>query len=385
MSEIEEYQHGLKNKLFSIAHNRTHRDPQNTDDYVAYSIEGPVRDYLHFWYTFQTVQDFDFEWYAQCTEYLNSLHPSDKYRIRCYSKISDEFVNSYLRNPDDFLHLSVSVVLQKMHDSSLYFFLPDMLDTSEYIDDSGKVVEHRREELRTLVSSRISNMSDLIPFIQRYTDHLRRIIQGAPRLTQDILVFRGVKTDYLPLKTAGVFRGFTSTTWYPRIAYEFGLANMIYELIVSKETPALCIHGISEHDEYEVLLDTDIYGIADRAYLKYYLDIYPGSGEFPTEHMWNPDTTDVEGPEKRITVQSRVVFVHPDAGALPEQIGGRTKNRTSLRITRKSYTSRKSSRKSIRIMYDPKDPSAATFVPTSAPMLLRKLHAYQSRNPRKQS
>jgi hypothetical protein len=380
MSELQEYQHGLKNILFPIAHNRMHRDSQNTDIHVAYSIEDTkLRKFLHYWYIFQTTQDFDFTWYRQCNEYLNSLHPSDKYRIRCYSKVSDEIVNAYLRNPEGFLHLPFSELFHRMQEDSLYFFLPDL--ERDVFDVSGKITENQRVR-DLLAGSHISNMIDLVPFVQRYVDHLRRILQGAPRLSQDILVFRGVKSDYLS-DDVGVFRGFSSTTWYPRVAYEFGEdSNMIYEFMVAKETPALCIHSLSEHEEYEVLLDTDIYGVADREYRKYYLDLYPGIGEFPAEHMWDPDATDVEGPDKRITIHSRMVLVHPDADAIR---GGREKNRGSIlrsRSTRKS--TRKSFRKSVRsvAMFDLKDPSSATFVPTHAPLLLRKLREYQLANPR---
>ncbi len=392
MSEFNTYQHELKKILFPIYHNTYHRPAGNTDIYVAYTIKDDIlRNYLHYWYMFQTAEDFDFEWYEQCKHYIQSLHPQDQYRIRCYSHVSYEFVNQYLRSPDQFLAtFPIQQKLHKMEELHLYFFLPDLVEEEGIemgLDAHGILSEDFYSTARSLMHTHISNnYPRLIQYIMKYIDHLRRILHGAPRSSIDYLVFRGVASDYLSSEKPGMFRGFTSATWYPQIAYTFGEGErMIYELRVSKDIPALCIKSISQHDEYEVLIDTDIWGVADRSYQKYYLDIYQGSGEFPAIHMWNPDETELEGTPKRIFMNSRVVFVAPEQSGLQ---GGFAKNRTR---THRSHRVRKTFRKSQRssqVMFDQKDLSSPAFVPTSSPVghtLLQVLREYQMRNPRRKT
>lgn len=402
MSEIENYQHEFKDILFPIYHNDYHKNEGDKDRYVAYSIKDDrFRNFLHYWYTFQTSQDFDFNWYKECNAYIATLDPTDKYRLRCYSHVSDEVVNSFIRNPDGFSETFPIQLLQKMEAEHLYFFMPDLMEEEGVEiqwDSNGILPESARDLARTLMHTHISNnIPRLVSLISRYVDHVRRILRNAPRPSRDILVFRGVKSDYLKDEEPGMFRGFCSTTWYPQVAYLFGEDNnMIYEFRVSRATPALCIHSLSVHDEYEVLLDTDIYGVADRLYEKYYLDLYRGDGEFPAVHIWNPTYTDVKGTPKRITIRSRIVMVQPEGFQ-----GGFVKNRTvrnlqsrSIKTYSRSKPSIKpaKSRKSIRsthskfkMSYDPRDPTSPAFVPTSGPFprqLLQDLHKYQQSNPR---
>lgn len=384
MSEFEKYQQDLKDILFPIYHNNYHKDVYNIDSHVAYSIkDDELRNFLHYWYIFQTAEDFDFDWYRQCKEYIESLSAPDKYRIRSYSHTSDEFVNQYLRNPSTFLNtFPFSQNLQKMAEDHLYFFLPDLAD-EEGVElqwgPQGTLGTESYAVAFTLMQSHISNNPPrLIQCIMKYIDHMRRILRDAPRASKDFLVFRGVGSDYLKAETPGMFRGFSSTTWYPQVAYQFAESErMIYEFRVSRNVPALCIHTISNHHEYEVLLDTDIYGVADRPYVKYQLDLYKGRGDFPAIHMWEPDSTELEGTPKRIYINSRMVLIAPDEAGL--QGGFQTKNRTirSSRYTRKSR---------VQKGMESQDLSSPTFVPTSSPIgnrLLRALQVLQQVNPRK--
>ncbi len=390
MSEIEDYQHDLRNILFPVHFNDSHKDPLNTDHYVAYSIEDPkLRKFLHYWYIFQTAQDFDFSWYDQCKTYISNMPPSDQYRIRCYSQISDEVVNSYLRNPATFLEtFPFSKTFRRMEDEHLYFFLPDLLEDVGHVGSVWSSEGTLRSEFhgfaKELLATQISNnLPRLVEYIHKYIDHLRRILRAAPRSPQNFRVFRGVKTDYLRSEEVGQFRGFSSTTWYPRVAYFFGEEeNMVYEIQVDRATPALCIHSVSEHEEYEVLLDTDIYGVADREIVKYHLDLYQGSGRFPPIHMWNPEETEMEGVAERTYKRTRAVFVHPEAAPLQ---GGRIqlKNRVSVRPRR---STRRKSLRSPRPMFDPKDLASPAFVPVPSsvsPRLLQSLRTYQQENPRR--
>jgi hypothetical protein len=224
MSEIQKYQHEFKDILFPIFHNDHHKNAENTDHYVAYTIQDErFRNFLHYWYMFQTAEDFDFEWYKQCRTYIDSLHPNDKYRLRCYSKSSDEIVNTYMRDPATFLEaVPIQQKLQTMEKDHLYFFLPDLLEEvggGNVLDARGVILEDSRELARSLMRTHIfDNHPRLTPFILKYIGHIRRILHGAPRPSHDILVFRGVKSDYLKSEEPGIFRGFTSTTWYPQVA-----------------------------------------------------------------------------------------------------------------------------------------------------------------------
>ena len=84
-------------------------------------------------------------------------------------------------------------------------------------------------------------------------EQMNEIIKNAPPLTEDILVYKGLKQELNPS-----FTTFISTSLNLQVANSFHSGDCCKSYIILKKgMSALALLTISSHDEYEILLPYD--------------------------------------------------------------------------------------------------------------------------------
>jgi hypothetical protein len=272
------------------------------ESYVVHTVPEGIRQFLHNKFIFQTPVDFDFTWLQSSRDYVAQLPNSKKNVIRAYTRHGDEVINEYLRNPLAFpSHKTSGLLFETMPDQNTYLYAVQVLrrysperSVDSYFTDQGVLTEEGKDRIKDIMETTVRrDIHTIKDMIKEYISELREIIQSAPRPTEDIYVFRGVDSDYMDVVDTPIHqRGFNSTTFSPNIAvYLSAESKHVYQIIIREGTPCICTRDVSEFpNEWEILLDTDVYGIAGEKRIVHPLFVENYVGAFPPDHLWNPQT-----------------------------------------------------------------------------------------------
>jgi uncharacterized protein (UPF0305 family) len=237
------------------------------------------------------------EWIQAQTKYINSSKRIT-YIVKSYTRHGDEFVNMYLRNIlfDDkgVLHPRAQELLESIrgHQQNIPYMYQIVDNYERIIHIYKKLVKSNKIEPYTVefpsrgeilragsageplpheIKSIFSTFRDLFDrreileeLLQLYAYELNDIIEKSPKLSDNILVYRGSKMGQQVKqgKTDYVLPGFLSTSlnfFVPlkRFAeYHFPIfACCLYEIKIPKEIPVLYTASVSHFkNEHEVLL-----------------------------------------------------------------------------------------------------------------------------------
>lgn len=238
---------------------------------------------MHDTFLLASKQYFDFEWFNSSLEYTKQLIYYDKYTLKSYTSNGDILINKYIRN-NEIVHTDYVVFAVQI------FKVYDTLDESYFTNDytlsnmgESKINELMAQYKLNILSTDV-NLTRLKHIIELYIFDLRNIILNAPVCSNDILLFRGVKHDYLNNTNNFMsLKGFQSATYSIDSAITFRKAA-IYEIVIQKNTPCVAMEYISRYTkEKEILIcDTAIFK-SDSISKKYTIDsinLYSENGEY---------------------------------------------------------------------------------------------------------
>jgi hypothetical protein len=285
-----------------------YRQYYNYDDGVfVYNIPDILYKNLFNNYLFQDEKTFDKKWYDDSSDYVEELEIHDKYILSQYTYNGDEIINTYIREPSTFIDNDriKELLLTKMpsNKSMLYAvqlirrYDPDnilsyfkkrhdinnndddiIFDKTIELIDYDKVKEYETRYMNEIhgVNKELSTeeiIKTFIPLIEEYIRDLRIIIHNGPKLTKEIQVFRGLKSDYInrPYEEH-LIKGFLSTTLDINVINSGYYGNIVYQITLQPGTPCLSIKDSSRYyKEKEILVDIDTYAIPSDIYEKYNL------------------------------------------------------------------------------------------------------------------
>jgi hypothetical protein len=215
-------------------------------------------------------------WLERQKKYLEELSSKDKDILNSYTSHGDVIVNGYcrgtLKDIKDLLLASINKDISIPLAHSLYdqyetyrhkIALPpraEMLDEEDELDMGGiKAIFSRNIDF-------FGNPKNIMTLLEQYKQDLIRIIGDAPKLTHDIVVYRGIESEAHLSGSHFKNKDFLSTTIDPFSVLEFttkftdpAVGKMffccVYELNISKSVPCLYIQYISTYgNEFEVLI-----------------------------------------------------------------------------------------------------------------------------------
>jgi hypothetical protein len=255
-------------------------------------------------------KQLDLDWFAAQNEYKKKLSFRDVFTLLGYTKVGDVWANEFMRgslDEDDFFQAIDDKFFFKSKKEAiehgaytifpLFFTAIDELMSTSDLDyhkiiknsDIHKTikVQNKKELVTDMISyikqnGTINNLATsyfyimkMAPYltidfwkkcIQRFCDDLQRIIDGAPKLKKQMIVYRGVKNDYYlkhdvaKLKHIKVYKndGFVSTSINVQKSFNFtalGKGCCLKKITLLPGSSALMLMGTSFfNEESEVLL-----------------------------------------------------------------------------------------------------------------------------------
>jgi hypothetical protein len=198
--------------------------------------------------------------------YTQNLPKNKKYVLFLYTHNGDRVINMIIREPDK--KLDAYKILLNITDiliaPQLFHMFPELYSddffTDEYtLSKSGKEAIKKIMETNKLVDIQNSsfNIELLDKLVNMFIDDLRRIIQNGPKTRKTMILFRGIKQDYLTESDSLVeLKGFQSATYDIEIAKMFKEC-CIYEFVLMPNTPCIVLKITSKYSkESEILIDT---------------------------------------------------------------------------------------------------------------------------------
>ena len=220
---------------------------------------------------------FDTTWLAACRHYIDSLPIHDKYTLKSYTKHGDELVNAAMQGKWDDVETKLHALGLDFAAAQIFRMLrvtdANVYTNSYTLSDYGThlLSDVCKEKLMD-VRSNYYEPSTVRGIIKDYAEDLMRIIQRAPAFKKPVLVFRGVKHDYIDRRKPSAMSGFQSTSCIPDVAYQFKDC-CIYEIIITPGTPCIAIESISHHrKECEILLGLNVQSQVGELHKKPFFD-----------------------------------------------------------------------------------------------------------------
>jgi hypothetical protein len=229
---------------------------------------------------------FDKTWFSDSQAYTMKLPLRDQYTINGYTKRGDGIVNAWEHGWENGSKKAFFYAYSN-HVNILEEFFPFFFQTLDFIDNyNGEIkdlfsnntalptdLQNAKDLINSkgdLLSVRYTHLAKVfvhfdydriwIPIIRTYMDDLNRIINNAPAIKKPLVIYRGVKSDYV-LQGAKdhlyTTNQFISTSLSPLSALGFmhGLRCCFKRIIVLPGTRVLLMRPVSEYqNEDEVLL-----------------------------------------------------------------------------------------------------------------------------------
>lgn len=219
-------------------------------------------------------------WLDRQDAYIDALPQRDIEIMRSYTSHGDRLVNAYCRgalgNVTELVRAMVtdtSVPLaHSFYDQFHLFqrkFPKDEIRTKDYYKlDDGNI---DMAKIGTFFNSHLDFFGkgvNLETMLEQYKQDLMRIIEGSPRLTSDIIVYRGIESEKHVASSEYKNKDFLSTTLDPFSVLEFteDFENeskethakfycCVYEIALHKSVPCMYMQFFSEYsNEFEVLV-----------------------------------------------------------------------------------------------------------------------------------
>ena len=298
-------------------------------------------------------------WLVQSKAYVENLAPHKKHILRLYTHLGDNVVVEYMRNPNTYATLPrVTAAMERMEDEKSILIGVQLLAAANQLRPS--LFDARTGEITDVGNSQVADLFEPVyadfrrgnrevfeRHLKTYIGELREIIQAAPRPSQQMTVFRGLKKDYL--QEPAYQHGFTSTSFSTDIAKHYADAGQLqhddpkymYEIQILPDTPCVCVAPVSMYEsEREILLDADVFAVPNETlYEKFFLNEKRFSHAFSYEHLATPNTSP--------TYLSRIVYI---SATEPPQEGGfstAAKRYTKRSIKKSPSTLRKTRKKTL--------------------------------------
>ena len=219
-------------------------------------------------------------WLDRQDAYIDGLPQRDIEIMRSYTSHGDRLVNAYCRgtlgNVTELVRAMVtdaSVPLaHSFYDQFHLFqrkFPKDEIRTKDYYKlDDGNIDMPKIGNFFNSHLAFFGKGANLETMLEQYKQDLIRIIEGSPRLTSDIIVYRGIESERHVSSSEYKNKDFLSTTLDPFSVLEFteDFENeskdtyakffcCVYEMTVHKSVPCMYMQFFSEYsNEFEVLV-----------------------------------------------------------------------------------------------------------------------------------
>ncbi len=271
----------------------------------------------------------DHDWFNKMNKYIISLNTIDTLILRSYTRNGDLFVNTYMRG-----ELDASKYLEYLYkfgwdtDAMMCPTFPQivsiikknketisniLLPANKFIVPT-QVTENVIAPINSIIDKIIEsdNLQDIYnlmsklcvyqPFntmfikqvLDQYNDDLNRIIENAPALEQPMVVYRGIKREFIPPDEGKLYNncGFLSTSFNKNIALNFSgflPDRVIQEIILLPGCKGMIMSGFSAFGgEAEILLGSKtIYYIYNAHKKSNTLKLLPQSKYVRDEHQLN--------------------------------------------------------------------------------------------------
>jgi hypothetical protein len=217
--------------------------PHNNSTLVE--LNPSMKRIIHNTYLIMSTSYFDEDWYNRSIKYTQSLSIEDKFTIKTYTRSGAVVVNKYITKNTIQRSYSYAVQLLK------YF---DMMNTNLFTDTYDLTEEGFAlvEELDKKCSNNIIHN-----IIQAYINDIQRIINEGPRNQETMILYRGVKTDYIDVSSNIDLVGVCSASYSIDVANTFK-EKCIYEMVLLKNTPCIAVAAITQFPkEKEILINID--------------------------------------------------------------------------------------------------------------------------------
>lgn len=247
-------------------------------------------------YLLNLESQIDWKWLKEMNQYVKTLSKADIYNLKGYTHYGDVIVNSYLRKTlkkDQFIKDLKSAKWSSFYYPLFFSAMELFNETSEYLLEYVVKPEYL-SEVKILLSKKtyvesynyfINIMSTFhyenfwINVITKYSNNLLRIFNNAPVTNKNMIVYRGIKEDYVMNgKNNNVYKTncFVSTSFDLKIAMSFtGSTCCLQRITLLKGARILLIAGISSYaHEMEVLLNPNTVFYISGKDKKFYRNIY---------------------------------------------------------------------------------------------------------------
>ena len=226
-------------------------------------------------------------WVEAQSEYLYGLANRDSEILASYTKVGDVLINNFLRGTLGDLMSMLTMNLDNIY--VIGYFLHDLYDEyaakiplppkerllapsgSVNVFTFGEVIERNLRFFR--------NPSNIASILTRYKDELVRIIHGAPRLPNPLIVYRGFQSERHLRGLTFENPDFISTSVSLRAALAFSKLQYsmypkrhegprylggVYEITLDNSIPCIYMESITQcEDEFEVLLPPGLHFSTD--------------------------------------------------------------------------------------------------------------------------
>ena len=224
----------------------------------------------------------DYDWFKEMDDYVRSLSTYDAFTVLGYSYHSFDFINKFLIGQMNSInHLLTTTAVYDQYFFPFYmqaFMLLDSIDLAAnnpnviYNNKSKKLSEWCNDVTKLGLKGGYKMFKSIMsnfPFefwklvMQLYRDDLKRIIDNAPPVKKEMVVYRGVKDDYFLKGAKNNYyhnKCFVSCTLSPSHALLYLRGNQccFKRITLLPGTKVLFISGLSCYpDELEIVINVD--------------------------------------------------------------------------------------------------------------------------------
>lgn len=257
---------------------------------LGYSLESIIQPEIQ----------FDMEWLSECDRYIQNLSIRDFFTLKGYTYRGDSIVNRYILSGLSDGHRKLSEEDLKYIEEKhwyiksyfpLFFQLRECCKTIENKDDDIKVIlgDDLEVSYKKVLECKFE-ISFYESVLEMYIEDLKRIINGAPSIKKESVVFRGSKTRYYSTNLGSSFKTvtFTSTSINSRVGTSNLFSSLEYtsccmsKYRLNPGTKCILLETLGMKGECEVLLPLDTeFKVIDHSILSYLNSPYgePGSDE----------------------------------------------------------------------------------------------------------
>ena len=204
-----------------------------------------MKKIIHNTFVIMSTSYFDEKWYNTSIQYTMELPIEDKFTLKTYTRSGAVVVNKFMVHNQIQRSYAYAAQLFQYFDEMNPEYFTDTFDLSE---EGMRVANKLDDEC---------NNDILHNIILNYITDIQRIINNGPRNPNTLILYRGVKKDYLDTSSNLIMNGLCSASYSVDIANTFK-EKCLYELVLLKDTPCIAVSGITKFPkEKEILINLD--------------------------------------------------------------------------------------------------------------------------------